>query len=74
MNTAEFYRAHPVVVIQRQCHGSRAQSGSRMQGFWGRLQMEMQQKMSTLYSGAGAAGAAKGAKDTKPATDKKPKA
>ena len=42
-----------------------------MQGFWGRLQMEMQQKMSTLYSGAGAA---KGAKDTKPATDKKPKA
>ena len=39
-----------------------------------RLQMEMQQKMSTLYSGAGAAGAAKGAKDTKPATDKKPKA
>jgi len=39
-----------------------------------KLQMEMQQKMSTLYSGAGAAGAAKGAKDTKPATDKKPKA
>merc|ERR1719324_1981649 len=36
-----------------------------------KLQMEMQQKMSTLYSGAGAAG---GAKDTKPATDKKPKA
>merc|ERR1719353_2526770 len=36
-----------------------------------KLQMEMQQKMSTLYSGAGAAGAAK---DTKPATDKKPKA
>merc|ERR1719440_192395 len=39
-----------------------------------KLQMEMQQKMSTLYSGAGAAGAAKGAKDVKPATDKKPKA
>merc|ERR1719201_2712173 len=32
-----------------------------------KLQMEMQQKMSTLYSGAGGAGAAKGAKDTKPA-------
>ena len=37
-----------------------------------RLQMEMQQKMSTLYSGAGAAKG--GVKDTKPATDKKPKA
>ena len=28
-----------------------------MQAFWSRLQMEMQQKMATLYSGAGAAGA-----------------
>ena len=70
MNTAEFYRAHPVVVIQRQCHGYRAQSGSRMQGFWGRLQMEMQQKMSTLYSGAGkSAGTA--ATEKKAATTKK---
>ena len=39
-----------------------------MQAFWRRLQMDMQQKMSTLYSGVGATGA------TKPATDKKPKA
>merc|ERR1719247_3005749 len=49
-----------------------SQQAASMQGQAQQYKLEMQQKMSTLYSGAGAAGAAKGAKDTKPATDKKP--
>merc|ERR1712138_310990 len=62
-NQFQQQRDQSILALQQQAASMQSQAQQY------KLQMEMQQKMSTLYSGAGAA---KGAKDTKPATDKKP--